>query len=370
MKKILFISHDAFRAGAPILLLNLAKLILKNEPNSITFLLKKGGSLEKDFKLVAPTFFVHEQIKSNRFSRFFKKKRKGIIDDSDFLNQFEYIISNTITNGDIIQNIRNNFKGKIISYIHELEIATKAYSNPTDVSNLIKYSDVFWVPSSIVNDFLVNKFNILQDKVFTIPYYIPYGATDLNLKKNIKEEFVIGGCGTVDWRKGADLFIVVARQTFIKFPKARIIFRWAGVIHGIELERLNYELQKCNLEDKVFFEFASSDLNYFYNSIDLFLLTSREDPYPLVILEAAKFNVPSICFDLVCGSKDFILNSNGGTIVPFLDIDVTVQTIISYYNDLDYRNKLGRNAYNYLKKTHSNDEFVYNKFKDLLEKLI
>ncbi len=201
-----------------------------------------------------------------------------------------------------------------------------------------------------------------------MPYYIQSDASDLILGRNTKDEFVIGGCGTTDWRKGADLFIIIANQLNIKYPHATIIFRWVGAFPGIELERLNYELRKCKMENKVFFEFSSCDLNNFYNSIDLFLLTSREDPYPLVILEAAKFNVPSICFDLVCGSKDFILHSNGGIIVPFLDIDRMVEEIIGFYNDINFRNKMGKNANDYLKSTHSKDEYVYNKFKELLKK--
>jgi glycosyltransferase involved in cell wall biosynthesis len=366
-RKILFISHDATRTGAPILLLNLAKLLLKFKEHDVTFLLKNGGILEFDFSSIAPTFFVNKQRSKNVF-RFYLKTKKKIIEDKVFLNNFDLIISNTITNGEILETIRANYAGKIISYIHELEIGAKAFSNETSILKLIKSSTKFWVPSSIVNDFLINVWNIPQDKIFTMPYYIPYNTSNLKLEINTKEEFVIGGCGTIDWRKGADLFIVIAKQLFIKYPEATIVFRWAGAMQGIELERLKYELKKSELEDKVFFQLSNSNLTDFYNNLDLFLLPSREDPYPLVILEAANFGVPSICFDSVSGSKDFILNSNGGVAVPFLDIDATVEAIINFYRNPDYKKKLGQNANNHLKSTHSNDGFVYNKFKELLEK--
>ncbi|PVX46616.1 glycosyltransferase involved in cell wall biosynthesis [Flavobacterium sp. 103] len=365
--KILIISHDATRTGAPILLLNLAKLLLKFKEYEVTFLLKNGGVLESDFSSIAATYFVKKQKHKNVFWDYLKIKKR-VIEDKEFLNNFDLIISNTITNGEILEIIRENYKGKIISYIHELEIGAKAFSNENNILKLIKNSTNFWVPSSIVNDFLIDKFDISQDKIFMMPYYIPYDASDLKVEKKSQKEFVVGGCGTIDWRKGADLFIVVANQLFIKYPNSTIIFRWAGAFPGIELERLNYELRKCKLEGKVFFEFSSSNINEFYNSIDLFLLPSREDPYPLVILEAAKFNVPSICFDLVCGSKDFIVNSKGGIVVPFLDIDRTVEAIISFYSDPHYKKKLGKNANDYLMSTHSNDKYVYGIFKELLGK--
>ncbi len=364
--KILIISHDASRTGAPILLLNLAKLILKFKDHEVEFLLKNGGDLTSDFCSIAPTYFIKKSNKKRIFLNFLKGK-KSILKDKLFLNNFDLIISNTITNGEILETIGQFFSGKIISYIHELEIASKAFSNETSILKLIKNSNSFWVPSSIVNDFLINKWNISQDKIFTMPYYIPNDKTKKILDRKPKKEFIIGACGTIDWRKGADLFIIIANQLFIKNPNASIIFKWAGALPGLGLDRLNYELSKCNLTNKVFFEFASPNLNKFYETIDLFLLPSREDPYPLVILEAAKNNVPSICFDSVCGSKDFIINSNGGLVVPFLDIDATVDTIISFYNNIELAKELGNNANEYLISTHSNDEFVYKIFNNLLE---
>lgn len=369
MKKILFISHDASRTGAPILLLNLAKLILDFGEYEVTFLIKNGGVLEPDFRNTAPTYFVKKSTRKNAFLDRLKIK-KNIIKDKVFLNNFDFIISNTITNGDVLKTIRENYTGKIISYIHELEIAAIAFTNEKSVLKLIESSTSFWVPSSIVNNFLVNKLNILQEDISLMPYYIPQNSSDLKLKENINQEFIVGACGTIDWRKGADLFIVIAKQLYIKYPKASIVFLWAGALSGIDLDRLKYELRKCDLEHKVIFQLSSSDLTDFYSNINLFLLPSREDPYPLVILEAAKFSIPSICFNDVCGSKDFILSSNGGVIVPFLDINKVVETIITFYENVDSTKQMGGNANTYLKKTHSNDKYVYDKFKELLESKI
>jgi len=364
--KILLISHDASRTGAPILLINLAKLILSFNEHKVTFLLKNGGALETEFNSIAPTHLLKEKQRKGKFA-FFLKRKKSIIEDHAFLNSFDFIISNTITNGDIIEVIKKKYKGKIISYIHELEIGTKAFSNEQNVLKLIRNSTKFWVPSSIVNDYLREMLDIDQQDIFTMPYYIPLNLPGTK-KEKIKKEFLVGGCGTTDWRKGADLFVIIAKQLYLKYPEISIVFRWAGANSGIQLDKLNYEIRKGKLIDKVYFELSSPDLNNFYNSIDLLLLPSREDPYPLVILEAAKFNVPSICFDSVCGSKDFILNSNGGIVVPFLDIEATIQAIINIHNDKKYRSKLGENANMYLKTTHSNDEFVYDTFKELLGK--
>jgi len=44
---------------------------------------------------------------------------------------------------------------------------------------------------------------------------------------------------------------------------------------------------------------------------DIFLLSSREDPYPLVVLEAAFQKVPTICFKEAGGIKEFVGDDAG-----------------------------------------------------------
>ncbi|WP_140487641.1 glycosyltransferase family 4 protein [Flavobacterium sp. GSA192] len=365
MKKILFISHDAYRAGGQILLINLAELILLFSDYEVHFLLKNGGELENDFKKLAPTFCLYEQKKGNRFF-----KKKSIIEDSLFLNQYDCIVSNTITNGDILGIIKDNYKGRIITYIHELSMASKTFTTNKDLLKVITNTDLFCVPSSLVKEFIIKDLNILKNKTFLLPYYIQNKEileTQIPLKI---QSFIIGGCGTIDWRKGPDLFLQVAQQLFVKYPDISILFKWRGATNGIELERLNYQLEKANLTNKVFFDLATDTLDSFYNEIDLLLLTSREDPYPLVVLEAASFAKPTICFDEVCGSIDFINKSDGGVVVPFLDIPAIVSSILLFYEDELYRKQKGENAREYLLGTHSNKKYVYDKFVELIERAI
>jgi len=367
MKKILFISHDATRTGAPILLLRLAKLLLSFNEYEINFLLKNGGELENDFKVLAPTYCLYQQ-KKRKFQSIINNlfNTKSLLEDKQFLESYQYIISNTITNGDILSKIRTNYKGQIISYIHELEIACKTYTTPSGIENVIKSTDIFWAPSTLVKEFLFNGLNIKDIKIHEMPYYVETKKNSNYLNNTKKNNFIVGGCGTVDWRKGPDLFIQVANELFLKRPDASIVFKWKGANNGLELMRLQYQINKTNLIEKVVFESATSDLDSFYQEIDLFLLTSREDPYPLVVLEAAQFAKPSICFFEVCGSRDFINKSNGGVVVPFLDISAITNAILSFYDNPTSVKTQGESAKKFLSNTHSNKQYVNNEFKKSL----
>ena len=55
-KQILFISHDASRTGAPILLLNFLRWFKQNTDIPFRIILAKTGELEPYFKELAPTF--------------------------------------------------------------------------------------------------------------------------------------------------------------------------------------------------------------------------------------------------------------------------------------------------------------------------
>lgn len=364
MKKILFVSHDASRTGAPILLLNLEKLISSFDEYEVNFLLKYRGVLEKDFMDSAPTYCLY-QPKKSKFNLILKKifRSKSLLDDKQFLAQYHCIISNTITNGDILGKIRANYNGQIISYIHELEVASRSYTSLDRIDEVIKKSNKFWVPSALVKEFLIKEFNISNNNIFEMPYYIQNKKTLHSEKKEISDTFIVGGCGTVDWRKGADLFLQVAKELFLKRPNTNVIFRWKGASNNLDLMRLQYQIKMTNLTEKVFFELVSDNLDSFYQEIDLFLLTSREDPYPLVILEAARFGKPSICFYEVCGSRDFIIKSGGGIVLPFLDISAVVNSILEFYDNPIYIKEKGEKVKDFLLNTHSNRQYVYDEFK-------
>jgi glycosyltransferase involved in cell wall biosynthesis len=65
-------------------------------------------------------------------------------------------------------------------------------------------------------------------------------------------------------------------------------------------------------------EAVSNPLDYL-SVFDIFALTSREDPYPLVVLEAALLQKPMVCFEKAGGAQDLI-ETDAGLIVPYLSL--------------------------------------------------
>lgn len=370
-KKLLFISHDAYRTGAPILLLNLATL-LKSKGFEIDFLFKKGGALFDEFKAIGNTMVAQP---SHDF--FSKVKRKLFSSQKPFdsiaalpWNSYSFVLSNTITNGDILPVVRNYYKGTIISYIHELEIASAFFTNEEYAAQLLKATDHYLAPCKAVAWFLEKKYGIQNNSIDILPYYIPRQNGNNTEKKTGGSSFLVGGVGTADWRKGPDLFIQVATTVLERLPGADILFVWKGILeNNIDAKRLEYDIEKAGLLGRVLLKGTSKDMPDFYQQLNVLLLTSREDPYPLVVLEAAAAAVPTICFEDSGGAIEFVQDSEGGRSVPYLNVGVMATEVINFYQNREAQKTAGENAREYLQKTHEDPNFVFEHLSAVLNKL-
>jgi glycosyltransferase involved in cell wall biosynthesis len=84
---------------------------------------------------------------------------------------------------------------------------------------------------------------------------------------------------------------------------------------------------------------------------DVFVLTSREDPYPLVCLEAAALEKPIVCFAGAGGMPEFVEN-DCGFVVPYLDIAAMGDHVVSLLDAPDLRVVIGRAARRKVSERH------------------
>jgi glycosyltransferase involved in cell wall biosynthesis len=96
-------------------------------------------------------------------------------------------------------------------------------------------------------------------------------------------------------------------------------FVWIG--HGSDdyLMQLHVEISRMGISNNCHFVGEQQDPYPFFAAADIFLLPSREDPYPVVMIEAALFSLPIVCFDQAGGASEFI-NEQLGVSVPYLDV--------------------------------------------------
>ena len=384
-KKVLFICHEASLSGAPILLLNIIN-VLKNDPGiEMKIVLKRGGILLKDFKIAAATV----QIKSDEY-----RKHKNILYNlADIVfSKFSFlkaawwsfnadtIFNNTITNGRLLKQL-NVFKKPVITYVHELKEVAKLFEAKKDTDFTIKYTDIFCCPSAAVSSFLTDVYNVPESKKIIFPYYFPFNqhllsVTEKNrdiFKKQYAEKYTIDpqtiwvvSMGKISIRKGYDTFISVAERCYQQQP-GKFSFIWIGDAENSAIEKELLE-NKSNLLSKDIHFIGT--LPHSYNALlpfDIFLLSSREDPYPLVVLEAAFQKVPAICFKDAGGIKEFI-GEDAGWVMP----DFSENNIVSKLNELSHETssiiKKGLTAQEKVLSLHGDKNKVIDLFHQILKK--
>jgi glycosyltransferase involved in cell wall biosynthesis len=96
--------------------------------------------------------------------------------------------------------------------------------------------------------------------------------------------------------------------------------------------------------DRVHFEEPLEDLRPELARADAFLMSSRIDPYPCVVLEAMAMGTPVVLFDKATGSTDFIEAHGGGEVVPYLATKAAAEILSNWIHNPEIAAKMGEAA--------------------------
>lgn len=339
MKKILFIAHETNRTGAPTMLLYLLKWLKQQQPEiNISLLVLKKGALLDDFKAVVDECYeLESQIKNSIFKKIVQKLFKSnisLIQKDNLLKQlanqqFDLVYSNTVVAIPYGHKIKSyNNKIKHIAHIHELNVIISQLL--PNIGFYTTTTDVFIAPSKLVKENLIHYWDINESKIDVV--YECSKVIIPKVKKESSTQFTVGASGMVHWRKGSDIFIQVAAYLKNNHPNEAIKFVWVGAISRNEKIIIEEDIRKTGISDKVFFVGEHENPFEIFNDFNLFLMCSREDPFPLVCIEVGMLGKPIICFENATGSEE-IIKKGGGTVVPYLDISAMAEKIIYYKNN-------------------------------------
>lgn len=334
-REILFVSHDASRTGAPIFLLSLIDYLAGRLDMNCTILLASGGALESEFRKLGTTIVLGSR---SELDPLLLRKLKG--------RNIGLVYSSTITNGAL--QVRLKALGcPIVCHVHELAYSIEHFFGDRNLKQVLESTDLFLAGSKAVAGYLEKR--VPKDRV-ALAY--PFIDTEANRRAAARAlppldlpegTFVVGACGTISWRKGTDLFVQLARRVLAATAKP-VMFVWlGGPLDQGEYQHLRYDAQVMGIDDRlVFTGVVDSHLPYF-NQFDIFVLPSREDPFPLVMLDAASLGKPLVCFAHAGGAPELV-ESDAGLIVPYMDLDAMAAAVLKLMEDPELRATLGEGA--------------------------
>ena len=357
---ILFVGHDAHLAGAQLSLLSIIKWFQKHTAVKVKVLLLEKGQLLQKYQEEADVLLLDEI--SNLSD---SDKLNAIISFCE--NQPNLIYLNTIVSGKIIR-LLNDLNITILTHIRELESSIKRYGKDW-IDDVFSFSSYYIACSKYVRNFLISNYDINPNKCYLSYSFI---ETNKNLSiQNSKEKFMVRsnlgliqdktlvfGCGVgMPFRKGADLFIDVARKLLNKNIHDFHLY-WVGNLAENEIDPKfgkwkDYlvKMKKDGLDKWVTFIESNDNPRDFFKAGDIFALTSREEPLGRVMLEAGDCGLPTICFDGSGGPVEFVRN-DAGFIVPSEDTEAMTEKIIFLKDNEHIRKSLGEKA-----RTRVKEEF-------------
>lgn len=155
---------------------------------------------------------------------------------------------------------------------------------------------------------------------------------------------LVGACGAAGYRKGTDLWFDIATRVLGRAdPAPRFV--WVG-----DHDAQHY----ADLPPQVTFVGPTSDPYSKIAEFDIGVLTSRDDPFPLVVLETMLMGVPVVAFD-VGGVREQI--GDAGILVPPEDVDAFADAVTTLLTDADLRKALGAAARERARSLYSTSAF-------------
>ncbi|HEU5125172.1 MAG TPA: glycosyltransferase [Verrucomicrobiae bacterium] len=333
-KHILFVSHDASRSGAPMFLLNLLRWLKANTSASFKVLLRNGGPLEPEFRTLAETFTPETFGRHGR-------NLAGV----------NLIYSNTCTNGELIDSLGRG-SIPVLTHMHELDYAISYFGEKSWMAATRQTSHYFGCAEAVVQTLAQRGIsgNVSRHyEAISVQEVQARAALTprVEAKKNnqIPENaFVVAACGSADWRKGTDLFIELAQVLKQSKTSRPVHLVWIGRFPD-DNHRQQYlaAVAKAGVPDRLHFAGEQANPCPLLNACDLFVLTSREDPFPLVMLEAAALGKPLVCFEQSGGAPEFC-TMGAGIAVPHLDVQAMAKACAELLEDEVRRNQIGERA--------------------------
>lgn len=184
--------------------------------------------------------------------------------------------------------------------------------------------------------------------VVTIPNAIPF-KNEVYVGENFKEILAIG---RYTYQKGFDTLLKAFSQINNEFSDWKLTI--VGDDYGDKemMLKLIKELNLFNVELKP----STEDIHKFYKSAAFYVMTSRFEGLPMVLLESLGFGLPIVSFDCPTGPKE-VVDSSNGILVKDQDINEFALSMKKLIIDTELRTKLAIGAHikaNQFSKTNIN----------------
>ena len=340
--RVLVVTHEASRSGAPRVAVLVARTLV-DQGHSVRVLSRAPGPLLADFAAAAPTsveflYRVRRRLRSIRVARLIAWFVDTLLVTVTLLWRRPDLVYVNSTAAAVYLRPAGWLVRRRVLHVHESGSlaarflgAARAPRWPNGVA-LVACSPSVQADLAALTGQSVDAIAMLpsvpdESEVVRLAAERPdhtYSA----------DELVVGTCGTVEHRKGADLWVEVARKVRLELADRPIRFVWVGDI----VQPVSQSVQNLDVE----FIGPSPNPYAHMRRFDVATLPSRDDPFPLVVLEAMLVGTPVVAFAV--GSVAAQVGDAGIVVAPE-DTDAFARSVVRLLSDDNERERLSTAAH-------------------------
>jgi glycosyltransferase involved in cell wall biosynthesis len=193
-------------------------------------------------------------------------------------------------------------------------------------------------------------------------YVIPNFIIKVDKPQCTKKEKILLTIGRLETVKGIDHLLKVAEQVLKKHPTWKWKLIGAGSLYQITQQFINESFLANRLILK---EPVSYDLEGEYAKAAIYVMTSRNECFPMTLLEAMTRGIPCISFDCETGPRNIIMKDIDGVLISDGNIKEMSNRINNLIENEDTRKKMGERAYENIQRF--SPKIIFKQWKQLFD---
>lgn len=371
INKTIICTHNLSKTGAPLLAFNICKSLGKKENDVVAIALSQGEDNIANYysKYNIPlfdldTFYIAD---SPDYSQ-----EDSINQSLSFFREYGFgtAVLNTVISAEKAKFFKANYF-KTISLIHETKQTIEIHDFLSEARQAAAFSDYIVFPTEEIREGFFSLIHKIKGFSLVHPQGI-YNVLTKNENVNLQNldpritssKTIILGSGSVNLRKGFDLFVSCANELLERNSKADILFIWTGNCDSdtdgkIFKDRLMAQARTSLIKDSFIVKPFLSPNEYcaLLEKANVFWCTSRDDTFPSVVLEAMKACVPVVAFAHT-GGVDSMLKDNRGKLINNFSISQFANETLLLIQDQHSRESITSNAKQWVSSKLNFDKYI------------